>query len=155
MSVTAVQVINGAKTITQIVGEIAAFGVKANNMPAVHWAAEFAAGLIPGGGVILKAVDLALPFIVKAAAAAPQIMDALNSGLPIAQAFDEHAPAVITHLKSIFAIAVNHDPERAETNLTAADIGTDQALTMFGNIFQRSFFSPQDPRFDRVNNNGG
>lgn len=154
MSITAASVARGALTITDIIGDIASFGVRANNVPAVRWAAQFAAKLIPGGGVILDAIEIAMPYIVKAAAVAPQIQTAINTGMPIIAAIDEHAPKVMKEFKAIFATAVNHDPERVETKMTAADVSDEQALAFIGSIFERSFFSPQDPRFSRVTNFG-
>lgn len=101
-----------ATTITDVIAKVASFGEKA--MPV----AQLIASLIPGGGVVVSAIGVALPYIQKVMAAAPVVNSAIAAGVPIAEAIQKNGPDLMASLREIYAIAVNHDPERKETNLT-------------------------------------
>lgn len=120
-----------ATTITDLIAKVASFGEKA--MPV----AQLIASIIPGGGVVVSAIGLALPYIQKAAAAAPAVNAAIAAGVPIAEAIQKNGPDLLTSIREIYAIAVNHDPERKETDLTGAAVSNAQvqnfaATFMFG-----------------------
>jgi pyridoxine 5'-phosphate synthase PdxJ len=102
---------------------VAGFGDKALDV------AELVAGIFPGGGTIVTAIRQADMVIERIAAAAPKVRAAVEAGTPILEAAQQHGPALIENLKALYAIAVNADPVRPETNLKAADVTAEQAAT--------------------------
>lgn len=116
-----------AISIVELVGRAAAFGESA--LPV----AQFIAGWIPGGGPVLQAITAALPIIRKIAAGASVATKALEAGRPIIEAVEKSGPGVMTHVRELLAIAINHDPDRPETNMTAADV-TDKEVEKFATL---------------------
>lgn len=129
MTVTGTQIADSAVSVTEIVGRVASFGNQA--LPV----AMFLAGFFPGMAPVLQAIQIAAPIIAKIAATAPQVSAAINASRPIIDAVTASAPDVLPHLKAIYAIAVNHDPARPETNLTAPDVPDDIALAYGAVVF--------------------
>lgn len=112
-----------ANSITDVIAKVASFGQQA--LPV----AQLVASLIPGGGIVVSAIGAALPYIQKAAAAAPAIQRSIAAGVPIAEAIQANGPDVVASLKEIFAIAVNHDPERKETTLKGSQVSMAEVAT--------------------------
>lgn len=134
-----------ATTITDVIAKVASFGEKA--MPV----AQLIASLIPGGGVVVSAIGLALPYIQKTVAAAPAVNAAIAAGVPIAEAIQRNGPDLMASLREIYAIAVNHDPERKETNLTGAAVPEAQ-VQKFATTFMIGYKLTQEEEnayFDR------
>lgn len=117
-----------AISITNLVGQVAQFGTQA--LPV----ARFVAGFFPGMAPVLQAIEIAAPIIAKVAAAAPQVASAIDKGRPIIAAIEQAAPNMLPNLKAIYAIAVNHDPARPETNMTAEDVSDAEAISFGGPV---------------------
>jgi hypothetical protein len=109
-------------SITDLIGRVAGFGDKALDV------AELVAGLFPGGGTVVAAIRAADGIIERIEQAAPKVRGAIEAGVPIAEAAQQHGPALIDNLKALYAIAVNADPERPEILLKAPQVSTEQAL---------------------------
>ncbi len=123
---------DGAITFTDLVGRLAGIGGKAE--PVIHILAKWVP--IPYLAQIDAALELAAPYLEKINAAAPIIAKAIDrDGRPILDQVQAHAPALLDALKSVYAIAVNHDPARPETNLTAADVPDTVAFAYGAHIF--------------------
>lgn len=105
--------VEGINTVTDIVARVASFGEMA--LPV----AKLVAGILPGGGVVVSAIEVALPLIRKVSAAAPLVKAAVAAGAPIMDAIQNSGPDVLEAVKGIYAIAVDHDPERDETGAVA------------------------------------
>lgn len=122
-----------ALSVTDVIMQVASFSEKA--LPV----AELIAGLIPGAGVVVSAIKVAAPIIAKIDKYGPLVRKAVEAGAPITDAIQQHGPDLVGAIKDLYAIAVNHDPERPETGLTGGDIETNVALysyagelTLFG-----------------------
>lgn len=115
-----------AITVTDLVARAASLGESA--LPAI----QFFAGFFPGLAPAVTAVTVALPYIRKISEAAPQIRAAIEAGRPALDAIQAAGPQVLPYLKEVYAIAVNHDPERPETNMTGADVSNEEAVTLAG-----------------------
>lgn len=126
---TADTIADTAVSITDIIGHVASFGQQA--LPV----AEFIAGFFPGIAPVLQAIQVAQPILAKIIAGAPQVANAINAGRPIIEAVEVSGPAVLDPLKELYAIAVNHDPARPETSMTAADVSDDIAQSYGGIVF--------------------
>lgn len=134
-----------ANSITDVIAKVASFGQQA--LPV----AQLVASLIPGGGIVVSAIGAALPYIQKAAAAAPAIQRSIAAGVPIAEAIQRNGPDLMASLREIYAIAVNHDPERKETNLTGAAVPEAQ-VQKFATTFMIGYKLTQEEEnayFDR------
>jgi hypothetical protein len=108
-------------SITDLIGRVAGFGDKALDV------AELVAGLFPGGGTVVAAIRAADGIIERIEQAAPKVRGAIEAGVPIAEAAQQHGPALIDNLKALYAIAVNADPMRPEAGLKPSDVTTEQA----------------------------
>lgn len=129
MTITSETIANTAVSITNLVGHVAAFGEQA--LPV----AQFLAGFFPGMAPVLQAIQVAAPILEKIAAGAPQVSNAINAGRPIIDAVITNGPAVLDPLKELYAIAVNHDPARPETAMTAQNVSDDTAVAYGGIVF--------------------
>ena len=157
LNVTASSVARAGMSITDVIGTVAGIGVTLGSVPAARMVARFAANLIPGGGIVIDAIEAAAPFILKASIAGPKISDAIEAGLPIAEAIDKHGPEVMRRIKEIFAVAVNHDPERPEIAMTADDV-SDEAAAEFaaGIVFTPGWTNEEQQwHWDRASTNLG
>lgn len=130
-----------AVSITDLVGGLARFGNSA--LPV----AEFIAGFFPGAAPALQVIRIAAPILAKIAIAAPIVATAINKGRPIFDAMEQASPGLLPSIKELYAIAVNHDPARAETDVTATSIDDVDVLGFASSIFAMSYFTPQDNRF--------
>jgi hypothetical protein len=95
---------------------------------------EFAAGFIPGAAPVLKVLEIAEPIVEKIAAGAPIVEAMIKTGKPAIDAFQAAAPDLLAQFKQLYAIAVNHDPARPETNLAGSDVATIDAIRFAGPI---------------------
>lgn len=120
MSEKTTQIADVAVNVTDLIGGIAKFG--ANALPV----ARLVAGFFPGLGSVLAAIEIAQPIIQKITAGAPIVVDLINKGRPILDAIAEAGPGMLPNFKKLYAIAVNHDPARPETDMTAADVDDDE-----------------------------
>lgn len=135
----------GAINVTDLIGKLAGLGAKA--LPAARIFFDFVP--VPWAGAVVDALTIAAPYLNGVATAAPIIDQAITDGVPVIDALRAQGPKLLLDFKALYAVAVNHDPARPETLMTAADVTDEQAGSFAGSIFSRSFFSPQDPRFDR------
>lgn len=139
--------------ITDLIGSIATeaarAGSTAREVSTFLSGVKLIARFIPGLSTAVAILDVAQPIIEKIAAAAPIISRAISQGDQLVAA--AHSGGLLDSAKQLYAIAVNADPDRPETNMTAAKVDDAVALDFVGSIFERSFFSPQDPRFDQKN----
>jgi hypothetical protein len=109
---------------------------------------EFAAGFIPGAAPVLKVLEVAEPIIEKIAAGAPVVEAMIKTGKPTIDAFQAAAPALLGQFKQLYAIAVNHDPARPETTMTAADVSDADAFHFAGPIlFGRQWTDDETQRW--------
>lgn len=119
-----------AISFTDLIGRLAVGGTKV--LPILDALAAWAP--IPYVGAIVHALDIAAPYVAKVATAAPIIEQAISQGVPIAEAFQQHGPALFGSFKSLFAIATNADPANAGTPaITASDVSDEQAFHFAGN----------------------
>lgn len=118
-----------AINITELIGQAASFG--RNALPV----AQFIAGWFPGAAPVLQIITAALPIIDKIAAGAPAAANAIKAGRPILDAIDKSGPDVLANLKGLLALAINADPARSETAMTAADISDEEAAAFGGIVF--------------------
>lgn len=139
------------ESVAGLIGRLAAFGEKA--LPVVQVIADFAP--IPYASAIVHALTVAQPYLAKVEMVAPIVVKAIEDGRPVLAALQEQGPSLVADLKSFFAIAHAHDPKavglmqnvsaRGVKDTEVADYMEDVARS----LFERSFFSPQDPRFSR------
>lgn len=134
--------------VTSFIGRAASFGDRA--LPI----AEFVAGFIPGLAPAITAIRIAEPIIARIAQAAPLATKAIKDGGPIIAALQGSGPDVVSDLKQLYAIAVNADPARPETAMTAADVTTEQVASFAPHVFGLQKLQPQDPLFSRFDNRG-
>lgn len=119
-----------AISFTDLIGRLAAAGEKA--LPVIDAIAAWAP--IPYIGAIVHALDVAAPYVTKVAQAAPIIEAAIANGVPIAEAIQQHGPALFDNFKQLFAIASNNDPANAgKSNISAADVTDEQTFHFAGN----------------------
>lgn len=137
---------NTAMSVTDTIGHAANIALRLGSdaLPII----QFVAGFIPGAAPAVQVLAVALPIIAKIAAGAPIARQALAAGAPVIDALQKHSPDIVAHLKELYAVAVNADPARPETDLTGADIP--HSTLAEWSVFQANFFTPQDPRFDRM-----
>lgn len=146
-----------AITVTDFVGSVAAeaarVGSTAQEVSTFLLGVKLVASFIPGLSAVAGVLDVAEPIIQKIAIAAPILHRAIERGDAVVQLANQNG--LFDSAKQLLAIAINSDPARTETNLTAADITNEQAQAFMPGIFERSFFTPQDPRFARMTENMG
>lgn len=136
--------------ITDLVGNIAIEAARTGNT--AREVTNFLSGVkliarfIPGLSSAVAVLDIAQPIIEKIAAGAPILHRVIEQGDALAATAQR--VGLIDNVKQLYAIAVNADPARPETSLKAADVSDETAAGYLGSIFERSFFSPQDPRFN-------
>ena len=130
MPIDIAKVGQGVISFTDLIGRLAVAGEKA--LPVIDAIAAWAP--IPYVGAIVHALDIAAPYIAKVAVAAPIVEQAISQGVPIAQAIQQHGPALFGDLKQIFAIASNNDPaNRGQPTITADEVNDNQAFHFAGN----------------------
>lgn len=129
---TAATLADNAISFTDLIGRLAGVGGKVE--PVIHVLAQWVP--IPYLAQIDNALDLAAPYLAKIQLAAPIVSQAIDkSGRPVLDALQEHGPDLLAAVKSVYAIAVNHDPARPEQNLTAADVSDSVAAAYGAHIF--------------------
>lgn len=126
---------DNAISLTDLIGKLAGVGQTVERArPILHILAQYAP--IPYLAQIDNVLELVAPYFDKVAAAAPILHNALDSsGRPVLDAIQAHGPDLMDAIKNVYAISVNHDPARPETNLTAADIPDDIALAYGAVVF--------------------
>lgn len=142
-----------AITVTDFIGNVATEAARAggtaqevaNFVNCVSFFGRLAAGFIPGLSSVIQVLDVALPTIQKIAAAAPILHRVIEQGDTLVSAADKSG--LLENAKQLYALAVNADPARPETDLSPDEVPASQAMNYVGGLFERSFFSPQDPRF--------
>lgn len=143
MPSTTKTVVTAAVNVTDIIGRLASLGEKA--LPAARIFFDIVP--LPYGGAVVDALTIAAPYLHGAAAAAPYIERAIEAGTPIYDAIQLAGPEVMHNLKSVYAIAVNHDPARVETTMTAADVA-DKDVTRFASaLFTPGWTNEETQRF--------
>jgi hypothetical protein len=115
---------DGAVTVTDIIGRVAAVGDKV--LPALQLIAPFIP--IPYASNIIAALTIAQPWIDKIAAGTPVIEKAIQDGMPVIDALQARLPSLIGDFKQVYAIAANADPLHPATDMTAADVSDEQAV---------------------------
>lgn len=140
---TSQKIVSDAATGIKIIGDIAS--VEKRVMPY----AMMIGGLFPGVATVLAAVSIAQPYIDKVAEYAPQVATLVQDrGVPVIDAIKSVAPSALGHLKSAYAALAKADPTLS--HVTLADITDAMAAEMFKTLMAGSFFTPQDPRFNRI-----
>lgn len=143
MTITIEQLVHDAAAGIRVLGGIAS--VEEKVMPY----AIMLGGLVPGVATVLAAIAVAQPYIDQVASHAPAIADLVDKeGVPVVEAIKRIAPPVIDHLKNAYATLAKADPTL--DHVTLADVTEAVAGEMFMTLWRGSFFTPQDPRFDRV-----
>lgn len=141
-----------AISVTGLIGSIASFGDRA--LPFAEAAAPF---LGHYGIALLAGIKIAQPIIRQIALAAPTVKSTIESGRPIFDAIEAHGPEVMVNIKKLYAIAVNHDPDMPQTDMTAAEVGDDVALSFAGPaLFGRRWTAAEEARwFDQATGDTG
>lgn len=137
-----------AINITEFVGSAAGLALKIGGpaLPII----EFFAGFVPALAPAIKIINVATPILTKIVAASPVVQNIIKQGKPTIDALQAASPGLIEQLKALYAVTVNNDPARPEAAKKAEEV-TDKELEGFvGSLFERSFFLPQDPRFERT-----
>jgi hypothetical protein len=104
---------------------------------------EFVVPWIPGLGPIAADIAIAMPIIQKIATYAPQVQTVLQQGGSMIDAVTGIGDALLMPLKSLFSMATG-------TSVNSVELAMIE--NFLAGTFQRSFFTPQDPRFDRASN---
>lgn len=129
---TTASLADGAISFTNLIGKLAGAGTTA--LPVVHFIAQWVP--IPYLAQIDAALQLAAPYIAKISQAAPIVAQAIDKdGRPVLDALQAHGGNLLADVKAVYAIAVNHDPMRPETNLAAVDVPDDVALAYGALVF--------------------
>lgn len=113
---------------TSIIGSIAG-GADA----ALPWV-KLVGGFFPGMVPIITGLQIAAPIIQKVAAAAPIATRAIEAGEPLAAALDKAGPEMLVHLKELYAIFSNADPQRPQERMTASEVSDEEALRFAGPV---------------------
>jgi hypothetical protein len=146
-----------AITITDLVSDVATQAAKVGQtvgeVSAFLLGFKLLASAIPGLSTVVTVLEVAEPIIQKIAAAAPIVHRAIEQGDTLVSAAQEGG--LLDSAKQLYALAVNADPARPETDLAPEEVPASVAVSYVGNLFERSFFTTQDPRFDRSNANMG
>lgn len=119
------KVAQGAGSIVDIVGRVATIGQDA--LPVLRLVADWSPVPIPFLAPVVSALEIGLPYVQKIAAAAPVVHKAIDAGLPIAQAIQQHGPDLLSALKNLYAIANNADPG-AQAKLVPDQVSDQMAL---------------------------
>lgn len=123
---------DNAISFTDLIGRLAGIGGRVE--PTIHVLAQWVP--IPYLAQIDNVLELAAPYLEKVQSVAPIISHAIDvDGRPTLAALQDHGPELLAAIKSVYAIAVNNDPARPESNLTAADISDGVALAYGAHIF--------------------
>ena len=140
--------------VTDFVGETASLALRIGT-PALA-IGQFAAGFIPGLAPAVQIMAIAAPYLQKIATAAPLVHQGIEQSKPIVKAIEDAGPDLVETIKKLFAATLNEDPRRPEFEATSATVSTEDALSFATKgFFERSFFLPQDPRFDRMTESMG
>lgn len=113
----------GAISVTHMIGQLAVFGSKA--LPMVRIIAPFVP--LPFFSAVVEGLTVAQPWIEKIALGAPLLEKTIADGEPVLAALRDKAPELLADFKALFAIAVNHDPARPESGMTADDVSDSDA----------------------------
>lgn len=137
-----------------VVGKVAGVAMKVGEgVQGVDSVLGAFASFIPYYPQAMAVLRIATPILAKISAAAPAVAGAIEAGRPIIEAAQEAAPAIMPHLKQLLAITMENVPGNQGAGMSASHVSDEAAVaflgTMFGGVFERSFFTPQDPRFDR------
>lgn len=148
---SATQIANAVATGAGIVGNVA--GVAGNVLPYIN----LVAGFFPGAASVISAIQIAQPIIAKIAAVAPVAVKAIEAGGPIFEAIDKASPALLPHIKDLYAVFANADPTRPETAMVGSKVSDEQALAFAGPVLLgRPWTSEETQRwFDKASNPGG
>ena len=143
-----------AITITDFIGNVAGVaaqvGSTAGEVSTFLLGVKLVASFIPGLSAVVGVLDVAEPILQKVAEAAPIVHRAIEQGDTVLAA--ANTSGLIDSAKQLYALAVNADPARPETDLKPEEVTATQAVSFIGSgVFERSFFSPQDPRFGNQN----
>ena len=130
----------GVLKFTETAGEVASFlnGIK------------LVARFVPGLSTAVAVLDVAQPILQKIALGAPLVRKAMEAGRPVIEAVRDNRAAIMEPVKELIALGMNSDPKAESDTIKAANISDGVAEKFAVSIFERSFFTPQDPRFDRV-----
>lgn len=115
---------------------------------------KFVARFVPGLSTAAAVLDVAEPILKKIAVGAPLVRKAVEAGRPVIEAIRENRAAILQPVKELVALGINSDPQAESDSVTADNISDSLAENFAASIFERSFFTPQDPRFNRVENLG-
>jgi hypothetical protein len=102
---------------------------------------EFVLPWVPGLGPIAADIEIALPIIQKIATYAPQVQAVLQQGGSMIDAVTGIGDALLMPLKNLFSLA---------TGTAASSVEVAMIEKFIAGTFERSFFTPQDPRFERA-----
>lgn len=65
---------------------------------------RFAAGLFPGGGALVAALEMASPILSRIAAVAPIALDLIGQGRPIYESVVAAGPDMLPNIKKAYAV---------------------------------------------------
>lgn len=119
------KIADGAGSVVDIVGRVASIGKE--GLPILRLVADWSPIPIPFLSPIVSALEIGLPYVEKISAAAPIIHKAIDAGVPIAQAVQQHGPDLLEAFRNLYAIATNADPLVAK-KITPTQVTDEQAL---------------------------
>lgn len=136
----------GVLKFTETAGEVASFlnGIK------------LVARFVPGLSTAVAILDVAEPILKKIAVAAPLVRKTVEAGRPVIEAVQQNKDAILVPVKELLALTINAE-RQGDSDMpaaTVASISDASAVAFAASMFERSFFTPQDPRFNRVENLG-
>lgn len=137
------------KSVVGVVGKLAGVALQVGDgVEAIDRYLGPFASFIPYYSQAMAVMKIAEPIVERIAAAAPAADRAIEAGRPLIEMAQSQLPRILPDVKALLAIAINHDPERPEENLTAADIGDDEAKAFAGPVlFGRRWTREEENRW--------
>ncbi len=97
----------------------------------------------PPAAPVAAALDIAMPVLKQLAAHAPEIAKGLEQNKPLIQAVADVGGAALQPLHDLFAQA------HGKTAASVHELEHFVTAGPVGDVWRNSYFSPQDPRFNR------
>lgn len=148
------------KTIVHIVGTVANIALKVDRTAeeVAPWLAPVITPLFPAYPAIVAGLAVADPILAKIAAASPGVEGVVEASRPVIEAAQAQAPAIVAHVKGVLETVLDRAaadlPHIGAPSIVPEHVEALGAIMFAGTsleaVWKASQFSPQDPRFDRV-----
>lgn len=128
-----------------VVGKVAAAG--APLISALHFINDFSPVPVPFAGAVLDALNQVAPLAAKVAQAAPMVADAIKKGEPVLVRMQTEGVHLIPDVVAFYAAVTGQSVDQVKVEAAVAFLEANVR-----SIMERSYFQPQDERFDRAGN---